>query len=42
MLHFRIEARDEVEVIGRGKHVRAIVDIGRFAAKMRKKMIGKR
>ena len=37
-LHFRIEARDEVEVIGRGKHVRAIVEIKRFAERLRKKL----
>jgi predicted thioesterase len=37
-LHFRIEARDEVEVIGRGKHVRAIVDTIRFAERLRKKI----
>jgi predicted thioesterase len=41
MVHFRIEARDEVEIIGRGKHVRAIVEIRRFAEKMRRKLQGK-
>ena len=40
MLHYRIEARDEVEVIGRGKHVRAIVEVRRFAEKMKRKMVG--
>ena len=39
-LHFRIEARDEHEVIGRGSHVRAVVQIARFAERMRKKMKG--
>ena len=37
-LHFRIEARDEHEVIGRGTHVRAIVQIAKFAERMRKKL----
>jgi predicted thioesterase len=37
-LHFKIEARDEVEVIGRGKHVRAIVEVAKFAERIRKKM----
>jgi predicted thioesterase len=37
-LHFKIEARDEQEVIGRGKHVRAIVEVARFAERMRKKL----
>jgi predicted thioesterase len=37
-LHFQIEARDEVEVIGRGKHVRAIVNIVKFAERLRKKV----
>ncbi len=37
-LHFHIEARDEVEVIGRGKHVRAVVDVAKFAERLRKKI----
>ena len=37
-LHFAIEARDEVEVIGRGKHVRAVVDKVKFAERMRTKL----
>ena len=41
-LHFRIEARDEQEVIGRGTHTRAVVEIARFAQRMRKKMPGKK
>jgi predicted thioesterase len=40
-LHFRIEARDEHEVIGRGTHVRAVVQVARFAERMRKKLQGK-
>jgi fluoroacetyl-CoA thioesterase len=42
MLHFRIEARDDSEVIGRGRHVRAIVEVRRFAEKMKKKMSGRK
>jgi predicted thioesterase len=37
-LHFRIEACDELEPIGRGTHVRAVVDVGRFADRMREKL----
>jgi predicted thioesterase len=37
-LHFRIEARDEVEVVGRGQHVRAVVEIAKFAERMRQKL----
>lgn len=36
-LEFRIEARDEQELIGRGKHERAVVDVARFGARVRKK-----
>lgn len=32
-LVFKVEARDEREVIGRGRHTRIIVDSGRFRAK---------
>lgn len=39
-LTFRIESRDAHEVIGRGKHIRAVVDMARFAEKMRKKLAG--
>jgi fluoroacetyl-CoA thioesterase len=42
MLQFRIEARDEVEVIGRGKHMRAIVDVRRFAEKLAEKLKARR
>jgi len=37
-LHFSIDARDEHEVIGRGTHVRAIVEVAKFAERMKKKM----
>ena len=39
-LHFKIEARDEIEVIGRGKHVRTVVEVAKFAERMKKKMRG--
>lgn len=37
MLTFKVEAFDEVEKIGEGTHVRAIIDIERFTAKLRAK-----
>ena len=37
-LQFRIEARDEQELIGRGTHVRAIVEVPRFADRVKKKL----
>jgi predicted thioesterase len=37
-LHFSIEARDESEIIGRGKHVRAVVDVAKFADRLRQKI----
>ncbi|MDZ4817443.1 MAG: thioesterase family protein [Planctomycetota bacterium] len=33
-----IEARDDVEVIGRGTHVRAIVDMERFKKRLQRKL----
>jgi predicted thioesterase len=39
-LQFRIEARDDHEVIGRGTHLRAVVSKARFADKMRRKAKG--
>jgi fluoroacetyl-CoA thioesterase len=36
-LTFEIEARDEVEVIGRAKHTRIVVDTNRFNAKVASK-----
>jgi fluoroacetyl-CoA thioesterase len=36
-LWFRVAARDEVEVIGEGRHQRAIVDADRFLASVRRK-----
>ncbi|MCP5452395.1 MAG: thioesterase family protein [Spirochaetaceae bacterium] len=37
MLTFRVEARDEAELIGEGTHVRAVVDLERFKDKLAKK-----
>jgi predicted thioesterase len=37
-LHFRIESRDGQETIGRGTHVRAVVNVAKFADRIRKKM----
>ena len=37
MLTFRVEARDEVDLIGEGTHVRAVVDLERFRDKLAKK-----
>ena len=34
MLTFTVVARDETEVIGRGTHTRAIVDVARFNARL--------
>jgi fluoroacetyl-CoA thioesterase len=34
LLTFKVEAFDEVERIGEGTHVRAIIDVERFAAKV--------
>jgi fluoroacetyl-CoA thioesterase len=35
---FRVEARDPVEVIGRGKHVRYVVEMERFLKRLKRKM----
>lgn len=35
---FEVEASDGAEVVGRGKHDRVVVDVGRFAARLRKKL----
>ena len=34
---FSVEASDATEIVGRGAHVRFVVDVERFAARMRKK-----
>jgi predicted thioesterase len=38
MLTFRVEARDDAELIGEGTHVRAVIDTERFKAKLEKKI----
>lgn len=38
---FRVSARDSQETIGEGTHERFIVNVERFAAKMRSKLAGK-
>lgn len=40
-LSFEIEALDEKEVVGRGRHERYIVDVERFAAGLRKRFCKK-
>ena len=37
VLEFRVEARDEREVIGRGTVQRAIIDLARFTARLKQK-----
>lgn len=39
---FRVEAQDEVEMIGEGTHTRIVVDVGRFDARVRKKLARER
>ena len=35
---FEVEASDSVEVVGRGSHIRFIVDVKRFARRMKRKL----
>ena len=37
-LHFKVEARDAREVVGRGRHTRVVVDAARFRAKAQDKL----
>ena len=37
-LHFRVEARDEVELIGDGRHERVVVNVERFDARVQRKL----
>lgn len=37
MLHFIVEATDEVDRIGEGTHIRAIIDVEKFRARMQAK-----
>jgi fluoroacetyl-CoA thioesterase len=39
-LHFKVEAFDEKEKIGEGTHERAIINVARFAARLRSKSAG--
>jgi fluoroacetyl-CoA thioesterase len=39
-LTFRVEARDEREVIGDGTHARVVVNVGRFVARVQRKTAG--
>jgi predicted thioesterase len=37
---FRVEARDEREIIGEGTHARVVVDVARFDERVQKKLAG--
>jgi predicted thioesterase len=37
-LHFKIEAHDGHELIGRGKHVRAVVEVAKFSERVKPKL----
>ncbi len=37
---FRVEARDEREIVGEGTHARVVVDVARFDQRVRKKLAG--
>ena len=41
-LFFRVEARDEKEVIGEGNHERVVVNVERFAARVKRKIAGEK
>jgi predicted thioesterase len=38
---FRVEAHDEMDLIGEGTHQRIVVDVGRFDKRIQKKLSGK-
>jgi predicted thioesterase len=40
MITFAIEARDNVDLISRGTHVRAVIDMERFLKRIRRKSVG--
>jgi fluoroacetyl-CoA thioesterase len=40
-LHFKVEARDARELVGRGRHTRIVVDAARFRAKAQAKLADK-
>ena len=37
---FRVEARDEREVVGEGTHARVVVNVARFDQRVQKKLAG--
>jgi fluoroacetyl-CoA thioesterase len=40
MITFAIEARDHADVVSRGKHVRAVIDMERFLKRIKRKSTG--
>ena len=40
MITFAIEARDHADVVSRGKHVRAVIDLERFLKRIKRKALG--
>jgi predicted thioesterase len=38
---FRVEAHDEMDLIGEGSHQRIVVDVGRFDKRIQRKLAGK-
>jgi fluoroacetyl-CoA thioesterase len=40
MVTFAIEARDHADLIGRGTHIRAVIDMERFLKRLKRKAIG--
>jgi predicted thioesterase len=38
LITFAIEAHDGTELVGKGTHVRAVIDLERFARRVRRKM----
>jgi predicted thioesterase len=39
-VHFRVEAKDEKELIGDGTHERVVVNVAKFDARVQKKLAG--
>ena len=39
-VHFKVEARDEKDVIGHGTHERVVVNVAKFDARVQKKLGG--
>jgi predicted thioesterase len=40
-IHFRLEARDEKDLIGDGTHERVVVNVAKFDARVQAKLSGK-